>query len=741
MSFTGGLFSKLGFGEAPTTSALPQFASPPSRGFSDLDLAELSPKPDDALLAGRDSDDTQTGDTSSVMRNRRGSTRTRDKRNNDSVRASVSFQEPPRSPGRTGSAGQSHADKMVYHESERSDKPPPVWHASLPSESLGSSHSRKTSGQVPFFDSMFAGRPTHSRSSTPVDQTFKVLERREHQMQRELQQLLDAQDYALEKHLASTAPDDDATPRPRSPTSKTPNGHVIPVRQPKKRHLSKREARLGIARCMSQLSDLKNEEEAYIATALAQRKAALSKLRNLSTKRNSILAEMHALESDQDQPFKNQTEKMEQQHRTVCEDIIKLEEKLRELKQTKAKLEKRITAAKSSHDSELSGYKGALGECDKRISDIMAYPEVTALEMEGLASQQPDVKALIAQHISGFEFLSLRPERRTLPMAKDWWEGEVQVLEHRKVAVDKERTALDEGTQLWQDMLGRLEEHDRHLKLTFEVMSEYASAKQKTADSDDEMGEILKKQYAMCKDITHELEELCNYTETQGWKLLVTALGAEIHYFRGLKQQLGETLHFVGWADGVVTPRPSTPSHTNDDNGDNLLGGEGHSATNPEGSGSDLDDDLTRSIIRPWDSVAELHPYSDDLLLSVINLTRPRGASEGDNENEVPAGLLSEVPRHGNESEDDEHNEVPPEFLSMHSPQPKMKDKWEGKMIASENGLRQGNRRDEDQGQEEEEREREGIHPLTTRESSSGSSDGGPNEVLPDSLGTESRTF
>lgn len=83
-------------------------------------------------------------------------------------------------------------------------------------------------------------------------------------MQQELQQLLDAQDYALEKHLANTTPDDDdnnGTPRSGSSVSGKPNGHVVPVRQPKKRHLSKMEARLGISRCMSQLSDLKNEEE------------------------------------------------------------------------------------------------------------------------------------------------------------------------------------------------------------------------------------------------------------------------------------------------------------------------------------------------------------------------------------------------------------------------------------------------------------------------------------------------
>ncbi|KAI1823224.1 hypothetical protein F4861DRAFT_531728 [Xylaria intraflava] len=705
-------------------SLLPQYVSPPSRPLSEHDLAELSPKPDDALLASPMSENAPNGGSSGILRSRGDSMHMRNKRNSDRVKASVTFQEPLRSPTRPGDTVHLYRTKKVYQNPDPNTSPPDIWRPSLPLEPHGS-RAGNTSGQLPFFENMFAARPAFSRaSSTQVDQTFKVIERRENQMQQELQQLLDAQDYALEKHLANTAPAEDAMQHSGTPTSDTPDGHVMPVRQPKRRHLSKREARLGISRCMSQLSDLKNEEEAYIATALAQRKAALSRIRNLSTKRNAIVAEMQAVETDRDQPFKNQIEKMEYQHRTVCEDIMNLEEKLRDLRRTKTKLEKRIASAKSTHDSELSGYKGALNECDKRINDIMNYPEVSVLEIEGLIAQHADLQALVGQHISGLEFLSLRPERRTLPMAKDWWEGEVQVLELRKLSVDKERTALDEGTQLWQDVLGRLEEHDRHLKMTFDVMSEYSSSKQQSPEFDDDLGEILKKQYTMCKQISHELEELHAYTETQGWKLLVTALGAEVHYFHGLKQQLGDTLHFVGWADGVVTPRPSTPRAQG--NSDGLLDeAQAHKDVKTGRSRDDMGDDLAVSTIRHWQETGELRrslSLDDDLLLSATN--RHHGVEDSDNDNEVPPGLLSEI-HHGNESED-EHNEVPPEFLSMHSPSPRSKDKGKGKMkVSDKNDLMKERRGNEDD-------EEAHHHPLS-RESSA-------NDVPPDLL-AESHAF
>ncbi|KAI8629810.1 hypothetical protein F5Y19DRAFT_464478 [Xylariaceae sp. FL1651] len=673
-------------------SLLPQYVSPSSQPVDGHDLAELSPRPADALLANERFDSSPNDGGSSASRG--SSIHPHNKGNYSRAKASVTIQEPPWSPSRTGDTVHDYrAGKRAYQKREQNLKGPELWHPPLPPEPRGS-RVANNGPQLSFFESVFMTRPTYPdrTSSTKVDQSFKLIERRERQMQQELQQLLDAQDYALEKHLADNV-SDDSTQRSRTPESETHHGHIVPVRQPKKRHLSKKEARLGISRCMSQLTDLKNEEEAYIAAALAERKAALWRLRNLSTKRNSIVAEMKAIESDREQPLKNEIRKMENQHRTVCEDIEKLERKLRQLKQAKTGLESKIAETKSAMDSELSGYTGALRECDKRIKDIMDYPEISVLEMEGLIAQDADLRALVGQHISGFEFLSLRPERRTLPMAKDWWEGEVQVLEARKAAVDKDRAALDEGTQLWQEMLGRLEAHDQHLKLTFAAISRYTTAQDNSDLST--VGNILKKQYIMCKKTVKELEDLQHYTEAQGWKLLVTALSAEINYFYGLKKQLCDTLYFIGWADGVVTPRPDTSSGASDSH--DLLGVHNDGQT---GQGKAFEEDLSGSVIRRWDGTDEIRhdSPSDDLLGD------NRIHSE-DSDNEVPPGLLSEV---HHESEDEHVNEIPPEFLSMHSPPSKSKDK--GKSIAT--------MQDEDMEAQENAEEEEEEHHALSRESS-----------------------
>ncbi|KAI0809990.1 hypothetical protein GGR55DRAFT_695796 [Xylaria sp. FL0064] len=742
MNFTGNLFSKLRFGEAGMSSILPEYTSPRSRPVDEHDLAELSPRPEHALLADELYSDALNDDSSNNMRSGRSSMIHRQgKRNSAKMKASVAFQDSPWSPDRAGDTGE-----RAYQTHDQNTKAPDTWRPSF-TYTVEDHDSHGTSGpQLSFFEIMFTSRPTHSerRSSVKVDQSFKLIERRERQMQQELQRLLDAQDYALEKHLARTIPDDDdATQRSGTPVSDAPNGHVIPVRQPKKRHLSKREARLGISRCMAQLSDLKNEEEAYIATALAERKSALSRLRSLSTKRNSIVAEMKAVESDQDRPLQNEIEKMEQKHRAVCEDILKLEERLRDLKRTKSRLESRIAEAKSTRDSELSGYKGALNECDKRINHIMNYPDVSVLEVEGLMAQDADLRALVGQHISGFEFLSLVPERRTLPMAKDWWEGEVQVLELRKTAVDKERGALDEGTQLWQDMVDRLEAHDQQLKMTFNALSEYSSSKQRQSASRlNELGEILKKQYAMCKETLRELEELQEYTEAQGWKLLVTALGAEINYFYGLKTQLGDTLHIVGWADGVVTPPRAgtlTASTSTPSRADDLLDKDFDDDDAQTRRNLEEEEKITGSILRRWDGTDEqLRRSTSEHTATITNHLEAQAAREDSDEgdNEVPPGLLSERQHESDDDEDDERrNEVPPEFLSMHSPAREKRvarsEPARGVEVGAQGGEDRGERyRDAD---EDEEGEGEKHHPLS-RESSA-------NEVPPDLLSESHRTL
>ncbi|KAI1451836.1 hypothetical protein F4805DRAFT_463385 [Annulohypoxylon moriforme] len=663
MSFGTSVLSKLRLGEGGMSTLLPLHTSPPPRPSEEHDLAELSPRADDALLSPGFSRDL-TPDSSNA-----------DYQKND--------RNPTHSKGKGKAIAFAYQDRPVYSKSRSPNSvedygfatggnqkdlkvPPGIWRPKIPTERRDSNHSI-TAVPTSLVESIFLGRSGRAdRSSdrmirSEVDNTFKFIQRRERQMHKELQKLLDAQGAALERDLEGgnpgKAPSEGSSKRELSPDSAASNtqsnfagGSVMPVRQPKRKPMSKRQARNGIARSVTMLADLKNEEDAYIAAALADRKTALSKLRNLSSQRKSITAEMKALEEDDDLPIKTEITAMEDKHRTVSTNIEKLEEKLRALKRTKVDLERRLEEARSTRDSSLSGYRGALKQCDQGITNLMKYPGIQVLEVEDLKEQGGgDFVALMSKHMSGVEFLSLRPERRTAEMAKDWWEGEVAILEQRKAAVDKERAALEEGNDIWQQVLTLLVDFETRLNESLQVVT-----KPRNLESINP-GSILRDQYRELQKTLRELQKLEDYVETQGWNLLIAAIGAELAHFIGLKEFLADVIRSSGYDDGTLTP--STPDANNlvDVHENNPLDMEAHTQSPEE------DEELSRSVVRRWDGVDEQQPLSSP----PANLLGGEQHRE-ESDNEVPPGLFSEI-RH-NESEDESHNDIPAEFLSMHSP-------------------------------------------------------------------------
>ncbi|KAI1803013.1 hypothetical protein F4811DRAFT_362799 [Daldinia bambusicola] len=686
MSFGTTLLSKLGLSEGGMSTLLPLHTSPPPRRAEEHDLHQLSPRPDDALLSPDFTREFAYRDSISDIPN-------------ESRADATNMDSPPtRSKGKgkgkaIAFAYQGHSQYARSRTPTSTDGlsepmghdlkvPPGIWRPNIRTEPRDNRHAI-TNTHASFVESIFKGRPDRSSDRTvqsDVDNTFKMLQRRERQLQKELQKLLDAQGAALERDLrgneaGKTSPE--ATKQGLSPDLTASHiqrtlseGSVVPVRQPQKRPLSKRQARIGIARSVTMLADLKNEEDAYIATALAERKAALSKLRNLSSQRKSITAEMKALEEDSETSIETEIATMEGQHRTVCASIEKLEEKLRILRRTKTELERKLEEARSTREASLSGYKGALKQCDQGISELMKYPGVQVLEVEDLREQGgEDLAALTSKHMSGVEFLSLRPERRTIEMAKDWWEGEVAVLERRKAAVDKERAALEEGSEIWQQVFTMLVDFETRLN---QSLQDATKQQQQQQQYDLESGggdpaSILRDQYRALNSTLREVQRLYDYVEARGWNLLIAAIGAELAHFEGLKDFLAEIIRSSGYDDGVITPTTSISGRGDGDgDGDDLVDVRengtisGLRPRSPAKAGrNEVDDELTHSVVRRWDNpdAQQLGPPPDLL----PNTSR---RDDSDNDNEVPPGLLSEE----EEGEEESHNDVPAEFLSMHSP-------------------------------------------------------------------------
>ncbi|KAI2605572.1 hypothetical protein GGR54DRAFT_621296 [Hypoxylon sp. NC1633] len=674
MSFGSSFLSKIGLGDGRMSTLLPLHTSPPPRPFEEHDLSEFSPRPDDALLSPDfthklpyidDVSGDHDGSGTASAGTGRNSTRSKGK---GKAIAFAYPDRPPYSRSRTVNAANDFGTSSDYNQ-ETLKPPPGIWRPSIRTEQHGSNLAN-TSLHTSFVESIIMARPNQTSNHMlrlEVDNTFRTIQRREHQMHNELQKLLDAQGAALERDLEG-----DGTGRassehaqrgisPDSTTStarsKLSEGSVVPVRQPRRKPISKRQARVGIARFVTMLADLKNEEDAYIAGALADRKTALSRLRNLSSKRKSITTEMKALEEDNELPVRAEIAAMEDQHRTVCSNISKLEERLSALRRAKADLERRLGEARSTRDSSLSGYKGALRQCEQGIAELMKYPGIQLLEVEDLQGQGEDVAALMSKHVSGFEFLSLRPERRTIDMAKDWWEGEVAVLEQRKVGVDKERAALEEGNEIWQQVLSLITDFETRLNESLYVVMQRRNFDVGNPDT------ILRSQYGALKTTVNELQKLHDYVEPRGWNLLIAAIGAELAHLVGLKDFLAEMIRGAGYDDGSITPRHTSRRKTSGDSLNLVNLHENGLSISGEHKGEPEDEELSRSVVRRWGNTDVADNYHDTLTSNPLDAKECRDESD---DNEVPPGLLSEI--HQLESEDEHHNDVPVEFLSMHRP-------------------------------------------------------------------------
>ncbi|KAK8075692.1 hypothetical protein PG997_010355 [Apiospora hydei] len=617
-----------------------------------------------------------------------------------------------------------------------------------------------------FVGSVLLGRSpkTTDRATTvETDTTFRTIQRRERQIQEELQRLLDAQGAAIERQISG----DTATPggegssqasTPQGPASRrssasqsplrsradpyarNPAPAVIPVRQPKPKPLSLRQVRNSIARTMSMLADLKAEETQYILDARQARLAAIAKANRLSTQHKTIASELKAMETDKDDPLRREIHSMDSEYKTVCLDI-----------EEKVQLERRMEEARSERESGLSGYRGALKDTERSIGDMMKRPGVRVLELDNdfdfgshageenrknsteTDDSSREVSAekarLIEGRVTGKEFMHLRPERRTLAMAKEWWEEETAVLTRRQAAVDRELEALHEGIEVWSDVVSQISGYETRLAAAISSLMdaagfEDAGSPDKAESQQRKRDEkLFRAQYTDLMRTAQEIEGCLAHAESKGYNLLIAAIGGELTGFKEGEKLLLETMqsHGIEYKDLVdaaneeveESERRAVKSGLIDFQDreqealrtSNLRDNEHIQAEQQR----QLDEDNTGSVIRNWGGFAldeqQQQPKSPskETQAGKIQSRSSRGSSKAnsplkrsvhqeaaaanhdeevlqqqqhhrdESDNEVPPGLLSETHHAETSDEEDGHgdhrsstNEVPAEFLSMH---------------------------------------------------------------------------
>lgn len=421
------------------------------------------------------------------------------------------------------------------------------------------------------------------------------------------------------------------------PTRSGPSGEIIPVRQPRAKKLGVGAARRGIARSMAELANLKAEEDASLTSALSTRKRALANLRKLSTRRDGIADELRALEADEEEPLRVELQELEGEHRGVCTEIQELEEQLARLKSRRRHLEGRMDDVRNRREAGLSGYKNALKEVEHAVKGFLIRPPVKPLDVDALAENTKDENPPPSP--GGIEFMHLRPERRTVEMAREWWEAEIGILEKRKADVDAERAALEEGSDVWEEVVNVVLGFEADLRQQMtrcgsgssNAASDAAGGKGK--EREPTIADTLKLQHDKFNGVIAGLEQRLSAAEAKGWNLLIAAIGAELEAFKAAACVNREMLD----AAGIVVDEPSPV--------------EGQSGVFREDSGTTSGSHASFHTVKGGSAIAEQRGAP----------LAARGVAESDDDDgQVPPDLLATAHEDDYHAEDD-GQQPPPE--------------------------------------------------------------------------------
>ncbi|RMZ88670.1 hypothetical protein DV736_g4097, partial [Chaetothyriales sp. CBS 134916] len=430
----------------------------------------------------------------------------------------------------------------------------------------GASTTKATLSPVSSSSSIAVKPPPLSASTLHHEDAFLPVERAAKALQRNIQIYLDAQCERLAAHGGG---EDDVSSVTSASPSASPNRSVvrplrraaglktIPIRQPPQKKISLRGSRKGLATAMDELALLTEQELRIIARETGGRERALQQMETLAGKKASLEAEILAMESEDNTaaPTSLRTEAGR-----VEAEICELEKRLIELRTRHGHLIDQAQQLENGLDSKLSSYTSSLALVEKDIGQFLRTPPVPS----SLASADDAPTSG-----GGGGMYALRPDRRTLDMAQEQWLREQSQLGQRKADVEAERSALEQGAQLWRDTVQKIDDYEHEVRKVLDVLVAHVSSVLATAES-------------------------------RGWNLLICCLGAELEALQQARVLLG------GGGDGgqpsKQSPAAVAPNATerDDDPPADLINGTNPSASVMGGiKGSSSNESLQDTLRAP----------------------------------------------------------------------------------------------------------------------------------------------
>jgi hypothetical protein len=268
-------------------------------------------------------------------------------------------------------------------------------------------------------------------------------------------------------------------------------------------------ARTGISKRVRQLAGVRAEELDLLDEDLRELQATVEKTDAWTQKRTRLEKKITDIEGE-DAGAKTQI--LQTEASQLEQEIRQKEEELWALKRRHRRVVDELADTKNSVEARLSSYKASLALLDREVSDFLARPTNV--------NHVP---------LSTTPFLTLPVKRRTLEMARDYWQDEYTRLAEKCEELDTDRSALDEGALLWNDVVSKVADYELSLQ------SFMQQAGRSSAPNSSQLIEQI--------DTTISyLEEKLELATRRNWNLLVCAIGAELEAFVQGKSVLEEAL-------------------------------------------------------------------------------------------------------------------------------------------------------------------------------------------------------
>jgi hypothetical protein len=345
-------------------------------------------------------------------------------------------------------------------------------------------------------------------------------------IQQELQLLLDAQSAGLIQGFGG-AGEEGSDAGSSTPTSRSVHGHatrsssrnggIVPVRQPKRKPIGLKGARRGLLRDMSELMGIKSEEVGILAEEIEQRDEVLSQVETWEKRIDGAREQLSGHSGNQGGGEEAvELAQLQTEEQAVENEIRDMEDRLLQMKARKRWLGEQIKESVNRREARLSSYRGALREAEGQVKEFLKRPPIPVSVVMG------DEEG----------FYALPPSRRTLSMAREWWQKESASLTTKKEETVKEKQALEEGVLMWQDAVGVVSEFEDELR-----------RQMKSGEAQDK--QLFKSQVGKMGAVIEKLKDIMGMAEERGWNLLICAVGAELQAFTEGESLLRSALEIV----------------------------------------------------------------------------------------------------------------------------------------------------------------------------------------------------